>query len=216
MKWRITGSALLVAVTLSSAGAQQSQPGYQPDPLSRLDIQTGRQVKSLIDSARLAGLPWNSLRLKAIEGVVKKHSSRDVLDGIRRYYKALELSKSSLGPLATPEEIETGASVLAAQVSPDDLAKFRVTALGHSPMRPLTYLADLIDRQHVPKGDAIEAFSKLWKDGAADSDFDGLWRAVDQDILSGLNPRSALQSRMRSLPRLSKPPGEQVLETPHS
>lgn len=216
MKWRMTGSAVLLAVALSSAGAQQPQPNFQPDPLSKLDIQTGRQVKSLIDSARLAGLPWNALRLKAIEGVVKKYSNRDVLDGIRRYYKALELSKSSLGPLATPEEIETGASVLSAQVSPDDLAKFRVTTVGHSPMRPLTYLADLIDRQHVPKSDAIEAFSKLWKDGAADSDFDGLWRAVDQDILSGLNPRLALQSRMKSLPRLAKPPGEQVLEIPHS
>jgi hypothetical protein len=98
----------------------------------------------------------------------------------------------------------------------DDLAKFRVSSAGRSPVRALVYLADLIDSRKVPSKDAIEAFSKLWADGAADTDFDGLWHAVDQDILSGLNPRSALQSRMRSMPRLSKPPGETVSETPHS
>lgn len=214
MKWRFAGSALLLVSALASAGAQQ--PNFQPDPLSKLDIPTRQKVQSLIDSARGADLPWNALRLKAIEGVNKKHPNKDILEVIRRYYKALELSKAALGSLATSEEIETGASVLGAQVTPDDLAKFRVTTAGRSPMRPLTYLADLIDRQHVPRDDAIEAFSKLWKDGAADSDFDGLWRAVDQDILSGLNPRSALQSRMKSLPSRSKPPGEQFMETPNS
>ena len=211
MKWRFAGSALLLAAALSGASAQQT---FQPDPLAKLDLQTRRQVQNLIDSARLADLPWTALRLKAIEGVTKKYSNKDVLEAIRRYYKALETSKASLGPLATPEEIEAGASVLAVRVSPDDLAKFRVTTQGRSPMRALVYLADLIDNHNVPREDAVDAFSKLWKDGAADSDFDGLWRLVDQDILSGLNPRTALQSRMRSLPSRLKPPGE--MENPNS
>ncbi|HET9423789.1 MAG TPA: hypothetical protein VFO55_00350 [Gemmatimonadaceae bacterium] len=213
MKWRFAGSALLLVAALSGAAAQD----YQPDPLSRLDVHSRRQIQNLIDSARLADLPWNALRLKAIEGANKKVEGKRVLAVVREYYKSLTLSKSALGPLASPEEIETGASVLAARVSPEDLGRFRVTQNGRSPMRPLVYLADLIDKHNVPREDAIEAFSRLWKDGAADSDFDGLWRLVDQDILSGVNPRSALQSRMRSLPpRLSKPPGEQDTENPHS
>lgn len=210
MKWRFAGSALMLVAALSSASAQT----FQPDPLARLDLQTRRQVQALIDSARSADLPWTALRLKAIEGVTKKYSNKDVLEAIRRYYKALEQSKAALGPLATPEEIETGASVLAVRVSQEDLARFRVTTPGRSPMRAMTYLADLIDNHSVPREDAVEAFSKLWKDGAADSDFDGLWRLVDQDILSGLNPRTALQSRMRSLPSRLKPPGES--ENPNS
>lgn len=211
MKWRFAGSALLLVAALSSASAQQT---FQPDPLAKLDLQTRRQVQNLIDSARLADLPWTALRLKAIEGVTKKYSNKDVLEAIRRYYKALEASKSSLGPLATPEEVEAGASVLAVRVSAEDLARFRVSTQGRSPMRALVYLADLIDNHNVPREDAVEAFSKLWKDGAADSDFDGLWRLVDQDILSGLNPRAALQSRMRSLPSRLKPPGD--MENPNS
>ena len=216
MKWRFAGSALLLVAALSSAAAQQPQSNFQPDPLAKLDIPTRGKVQALIDSARLADLPWTALRLKAVEGVNKKRDNKEILEAVRKYYKALELSKSALGPLASAQVIETGASVLAAQVSPDDLAKFRVTTAAHSPIVPLTFLADLIDRQHVPKSDAIDAFSKLWKDGAADSDFEGLWHAVDQDILSGLNPRSALQARMKNMPRTSRPPGEQDMETPNS
>jgi len=214
MKWRFVGSILLLGAALSSAGAQQAQPGFQPDPLAKLDIPTRSKVQALIDSARQANLPWKSLRLKAVEGIRKGYNSKDVLEAVRRYYKGLEVSKASLGTFSTPEDIEAGASLLAAQVSPDDLAKFRVTTMGRSPVRPLTYLADLIDRQHVPKDEAIDAFSKLWKDGAADADFDGLWSAVDQDILGGLSPRSALQNRMRIMPR--KPPGETESEIPSS
>jgi hypothetical protein len=214
MKWRLAGSALLVVAALSSVGAQQD---FQPDPLSRLDIQSRRQIQNLIDSARLADLPWTVLRLKAIEGANRKIEGRKVVSVVRDLYKSLVVSKAALGPLASAEDIETGASVLAARVSPEDLAKFRVSTAGRSPMRALVYLADLIDKHNVPRDDAIDAFTRLWKDGAADSDFDGLWRLVDQDILSGVNPRSALQSRMRSLPpRVSKPPGDQSTENSHS
>ena len=203
MKWRFAGSALLLIAALTSAGAQQT---VQPDPLSRFDQQTRQKIQMLIDSARLENLPWNAIRLKAIEAAAKKYKGKDVVDALRRYYKALEQSRNALGPLASAEEIETGASVLATGVNTEDLAKFRVTSETRSPMRPLTYLADLISQHNVPRNDAIEAFTKLWKDGAADSDFDGLWRLVDQDILSGLNPRSAFQNRVRNMP--TKPPGE--------
>jgi len=214
MKIRLAGSLLMLALALGGAGAQQSA---QPDPLSKYDLQTRRQIQGMIDSARLENLPSDALRLKAIEALAKKVKTKDVMEGLRRYYKALEQSRAALGPLASPEEIETGASVLAAGVSTDDLAKFRVTSASRSPMRPLTYLADLIDKQNVPRNDAIEAFSKLWKDGAADADFDGLWHLVDQDILSGVPPRNALQSRMRSLPpRANKPPGDPQMENPRS
>jgi hypothetical protein len=212
MRFRLAGSIVGLCLALSSAGAQQSPP---PDPLSKFDIQSRRQINSLIDSARLENLPWNSLRMKAIEGAEKHHDGKKVLNVLRMYYKALEQARAALGPLATAAEIETGASVLAAGVNTEDLARFRVASATRSPMQPLTYLADLIDKRQVPQTDAIDAFSKLWKDGAADTDFEGLWRLVDQDILSGVNPRAALQSRMRSLPP-RKPPADQEVENPRS
>jgi hypothetical protein len=211
MRIRVAGSLVALCFALS-AGAQQSP---QPDPLSKYDIQTRRQIQGIIDSARSEGLPWNAVRLKAIEAQAKHYKSKDVIDGLRRYYKALEQSRAALGPMASASEIETGASVLAAGVNAEDLARFKVASAARSPMQPLTYLADLIDKRNVPRTDAIDAFSKLWKDGAADSEFEGLWHLVDQDILSGVNPRAALQSRMRSLPP-RKPPADQETENPRS
>jgi hypothetical protein len=122
-----------------------------------------------------------------------------------------------LGPL-TDTEIETGASALTAGVRPEDLGLFRPTAPGRSPTRALVYLTDLISVRHgVPREDAVAAFAKLWKDGAGDSDFDGLWHGIDQDILSGVNPKAALQNRVRSLPARSiRPPTDQDQENPHS
>jgi hypothetical protein len=191
---------VLLMAALSSVGAQQ------PDALYKFDDATRKQIQILIDSARLEGLPWNALRLVAVEGAAKKAKGRDVVQALRRYYKELEQARYALGPLATAEEIETGASVLRAGVNPEDLAKFRVVSEKRSPMRPLTYLADLISQHNVPRNDAIAEFTRLWKDGAADSDFDRLWSQVDQDILGGISPRQAFQQRVRAMP--VRPPGE--------
>jgi hypothetical protein len=213
MKWRAAGSTMLLVLALSDVAAAQ-QPDV--DPLAKLDIQSRRQIQNLIDSARLTDLPWNALRLKAVQGVSLKVEGKRVVAVVRDYYKALQTARAALGPLASAEEVETGASVLAAHVAVDDLAKFKVTTPGRSPTRALVYLADLIDKRNVPQEEAVAAFSKLWRDGANDSDFDGLWRLVDQDILSGVSPRAALQSRMRSLPPRSKPPAEIDGENQHS
>lgn len=213
MKWRLAGSSLLLLAALSGAGAQQ----VQPDPLLKLN-EWRPKVMALIDSAKAEKLPWNALRLKALEGVNKKAmgiSNKAIYDALVTFYHRLEQSRAALGPMATDQEIEAGASVLAAQVSTEDLAKFRVSGTGRSPMGALTYLADLIDKHQVPRNDAIDAFTRLWKDGAAEADFDGLWRLVDQDILGGVAPRAALQSRMKSLPR-AKPPVDQEMENPRS
>jgi hypothetical protein len=127
------------------------------------------------------------------------------------------MSREVLGNLGAAE-IETGASVLVAGVRPEDLALFRPTSAGRSPTLALVYLADLISARHgVPRDDAVAAFAKLWKDGAGDSDFEGLSRRIDQDILSGVSPKAALQNQVRRLPaRSMRPPTDQIQENPHS
>jgi hypothetical protein len=214
MKWRLTGTAALVASALASFAAAQD---VQPEPLSRLDARYRIQIEALIDSARQAGLPWSAIRSKALEGVNLKVDAPKIVVVVRQYCANLVKARAVLGPLSDTD-IETGASALAAGVRPEDLALFRPTVAGRSPARALVYLSDLISARHgVPREDAVVAFAKLWKDGAGDSDFDGLWHGIDQDILSGVNPKAALQNRVRNLPARSiRPPTDQHQENPHS
>src|SRR5205085_11397668 len=103
MNWRLATSALLLSVAVSGATAQ---PSAQPDPLLKLN-EWRPKVQALIDSARGEGLPWGSLRLKAIEGINKKYNGKAILEALRKYYRALEQSRAALGPMASDEEIET-------------------------------------------------------------------------------------------------------------
>lgn len=207
MKWRVAGSVALLFGALARVSVAQDA---QPDPLSRLEARFRLPIQATIDSARLAGLPWAAVRSKALQGINMKVDGPKIVAVVRGYYLNLLKSKEVLGPLGDAE-IETGASALTAGVRPEDLALFRPTVAGRSPTWALVYLSDLISAKHgVPRDDAVAAFAKLWKDGAGDSDFDGLWRNVDQDILSGVSPKAALQNRVRSLPaRSMRPPTDQ-------
>ena len=214
MNWRLGGSAALLLGALAGAAAAQD---VQPDAMSKLDVRYRMQIESFIDSARQAGLPWGAVRSKALEGIIKRIDGPRIVGVVRQYYSSLVKSREVLGPLGSAE-IETGASVLTAGVNAEDLALFRPAVGGRSPAHALVYLADLISARHgVPRDDAVAAFAKLWKDGAGDSDFDGLWRGIDQDILSGVSPKAALQNRVRSLPARSiRPPADHDQENPHS
>ncbi|SRR5258708_923759 len=214
MKWRVVRpAALLMAALVSGAAAQDPQP----EPLSRLDVRYRLQVEAVIDSARQAGLPWTAVRSKALQGINMKADGPKIVSVVRQYYSTLVKSREILGAVGATE-IETGASALTAGVRPEDLALFRPTTSGRSPTSALMYLTALISaKQGVPREDAVAAFAKLWKDGVGDSDFEGLWRNVDQDILSGVSPKAALQTRMRGLPaRSMRPPTDQHEENPHS
>jgi hypothetical protein len=214
MKWRVVGTAACFVGAVASIAAAQDQ---QPEPLFRLDLRYRLQVEAVIDSARQAGLPWAAVRSMVLQGINKKIDGPKIVSVVRQYYVNLVKSREALGPLGATE-IETGASALAAGVRQEDLALFRPTAPGRSPTSALMYLTALISaKQGVPRDDAVTAFARLWKDGVGDSDFEGLWRNVDQDILSGVSPKAALQTRMRGLPaRSMRPPTDEHQENPHS
>ena len=214
MKRRVAASVVLLLGSVSTSLAAQDG---QPDPLAKLDTRYRFQIESLIDSAHQSGLPWAAVRSKALEGINRKIDGPRIVGVVRQYYASLVKSREILGPLGSTE-IETGASALTAGIRGEDLALFRPTTAGRSPVRALVYLADLISAKHgVPRDDAVAAFAKLWKDGAGDSDFDLLWRGIDQDILSGVNPKAALQAQMRRLPARSiRPPTDQDEENPRS
>ncbi|HEY6220443.1 MAG TPA: hypothetical protein VIV65_10325 [Gemmatimonadaceae bacterium] len=208
----ISGAFLLSTATRVSV----AQDG-QIDPLTRLDLRYRLQIEAVIDSARQAGLPWHAVRSKALQGVSMRVDAQKIVAGVRQTFANLVKARDVLGPLPA-NDLESGASALSAGIRSEDLALFRPATAGRSPTHALVYLADLISPRHgVPREDAVAAFAKLWNDGAADDQFDGLWRGIDQDIMSGVNPKAALQHQMSRIPpRSVRPPADQRQENPHS
>ena len=179
-------------------GAPIGAVAQEPDPLSRLDASSRFAIEVILDSARIAGVPTRPLLSKTLEGISKRVDSRLIVRTVRSYFVSLKDARSALGTAITETEWTAAASALQAGVPPTVLAKFRGTrASGPKALAmPLVVLADLVTRG-VPIDTASSAIMQLWQRGAADGDFYGLWKGVEQDILSGQNPGTALQQRVR-------------------
>ncbi len=105
----------------------------------------------------------------------------------------------ALGSALNESEWASAVSALQSGVPLEALAKFRGERSGKPLTRALVVLTDLIQRG-VPVPEASSAIMQLWQRGAGDGDFYGLWKNVEQDILSGQNPGTALEQRMREIP----------------
>jgi hypothetical protein len=201
------------APRLLAAAAAAAVPhllaAQDPDPLSRLDPTTRFIVEVIVDSARVAGVPTRPLVLKALEGASKRADNRRIIAAVRAFFHAELDARVALGASLTESEWTAAASALQSKVPLEVLAKFR-GAQGNKPLtRALVVLTDLIQRG-VPVEEASSAITQLWQRGAGDGDFAGLWKNVEQDILSGKNPGTALQQRMREFPVRAPPPGSKL------
>lgn len=183
--------ALLCAPVVISA--------QDPDPLAKLDPQHRFAIEMIVDSAHQAGIPEHPLLSRAFEGIAKRADQRRVVSAVRSLYVALKQARGALGDQLTESEWTAAASVIQAGVPVQVLARFRSEKPGKPLARALVVLADLITRG-VPVDVASSTMVQLWQRGAADADLIGLWRDVEQDILSGTNPGTALQQRARDFP----------------
>ena len=170
-----------------------------PDPLSRLEPNTRFTVELIIDSARVAGVPTRPLLLKALEGSAKHVDNRHIIAAVRSVFHAELDVRVALGSALDESEWTSAVSALQSGVPLEALARFRGDHAGKPLTRALVVLTDLIVRG-VPVNEASSAIMQLWQRGAADGDFYGLWKNVEQDILSGQNPGIALQQRIREYP----------------
>ncbi|HKN65001.1 MAG TPA: hypothetical protein VJW73_01910 [Gemmatimonadaceae bacterium] len=170
-----------------------------PDPLSRLDPNTRFSVEVIIDSARVAGVPTRPLLLKALEGAAKHAPNGRVIAAVRSVFHAELDVRVALGSALDESEWTSAVSALQSGVPLEALAKFRGDHSGKPLTRALVVMTDLIQRG-VPVNEASSAIMQLWQRGAGDGDFYGLWKNVEQDILSGQNPGTALQQRVRDYP----------------
>lgn len=216
MSWPLVQRVALVLLCVSAPMAL----AQEVDPLAKLDPNSRYQIELILDSARTGGLPARPLLSKAYEGVSKRASARNIVTAVRSLYQNMKIARGALGTSISEDEFSAAATVLQAGVPVSTLTKFRGDHGGKPLLRALIVLGDLITRG-VPREEASSAIVKLWQDGAGDADFYGLWKGVEQDILSGQAPGAALQQRAREFPgrtpdKLSQPPTARPPEQPET
>jgi len=202
-------STIVVASLFVSAAALGAQEARDrgADPLGKLDQQTRYAVELLLDSARLAGLPYRPLESKALEGITKRASGRDIVNAVRKVFRTLRDARTALGQAATSDELDAGARALRVGISSAELSHLAASRDAKSSLTvPLIVLSDLVTRG-VPRDTASLTINQLLQHGAADDDFLGLWRSVERDIVSGTDPGVALLNRARQLPPRIPPAG---------
>jgi len=190
---------LRAAAVLAAAVHPLALVAQDPDPLSRLDPNTRFVVEVIIDSARVAGVPTRPLLLKALQGAAYHADNKHIIAAVRSVFHAELDVRVALGSALNESEWASAVSALQSGVPLEALAKFRGERSGKPLTRALVVLTDLIQRG-VPIPEASSAIMQLWQRGAGDGDFHGLWKNVEQDILSGQNPGTALEQRMREIP----------------
>ena len=204
---------LCLAAVAAAGAAPRLLAAQDPDPLLRLEPTTRFVIEVIVDSARVAGVPTRPLILKALEGASKRAENRKIIAAVRLVFHTELEVRVALGSSLTESEWAAAGSALQSGVPLEVLAKFRGDRTGKPLTRAMVVLTDLIQRG-VPIGEASSAIVQLWQRGAADGDFYGLWKNVDQDILSGQNPGTALQQRMREVPVRAPPPGSKLPPAP--
>jgi hypothetical protein len=197
---------LLIPLLLTLPIGDATTRAQEPDPLSRLDPTSRYTIEVMMDSAGRIGLPPEALLSKTLEGIRKGFPSARVVQVVRRYFGLLRDARAALGPEASLDELTAAAGALLAGVDQPSIVKLRSTRKNRSILTPLVVLADLVSRG-VPSTDASSAIIRWLQNGAADSDFMGLWKGVEQDIISGAPPASALDRRAREVPGRAPPAG---------
>lgn len=203
MRPSLLRSMLALFVVASVAPAQEA-PERAADPLGKLDPSIRYAVEMLMDSARIAGLPYGPLESKALEGISKRASGREILVAVRRVFRTLRDARAALGAGATSDELTAAAGALRVGITASELSRLAATRGGKPLTVPLVVLADLVTRG-VPRDTASLTIFQLWQRGAADDDFLGLWRSVERDIVSGTDPGVALLNRAREFPTRGPP-----------
>ena len=189
----------LVALALAAAPVA-AQAGRSPEARlsARLDAATRQQVLAQVDSARSAGLPFEKLVDRALEGASKRAPGPRIVVGVRRLRLALAESRQALGRGASPIEVEAGASAIEAEVGAPVLASLRRARPDGSLTVPLAVLTDLV-AYGVPVDTAARTVLALAR--AEDAALVAYQRDVERDISVGALPAAAASLRAGALER---------------
>lgn len=188
----LVASAAVVAIVSRPAGAQDARLA------GRLDTGTRVAVERVINSARAAGLPTEALVDKALEGASKGAPGARIAAVVRALAGDLARARAALGPGASAQDVEAGASALRAGVSPAALRELRRRRDGQRLAITFAVVSELIARG-VPVDSAVSAVAGLRVAGVGDTDLLAFQRDVERDIAIGAPPLTAALVRAGSL-----------------
>ena len=189
-------SVWIVGVSLAAAGLLAPRAAAQDPRLERrLDPDTRAAVEAVIDSARGAGLPVESLVDRALEGASKHAVPARIVAAVRRLAAELGSARAALGTASSSAELEAGASALRAGVRPADLTLLR-RRRPRSLTVALAALTDLV-ASGVPADSATVAVLAL-APSARDDQIVDFRRVVERDIALGAPPAAAAAVRVNA------------------
>jgi hypothetical protein len=186
-RWLLT---LALAVALPDRGAAQD-----PRLERRLDSATLAALGTVIDSARVAGLPVEPLVQRALEGSAKRAPGVRIIAAVRLLATELADARAALGAASTPAELVAAASALRAGMRTADLVQFRRRRLTNLTV-PLAAVTDLVT-SGVPPDSAAAAVLAL-AGSARDDQIVDFRRAVERDIALGAPPAAAAAVRVNA------------------
>jgi hypothetical protein len=168
-RWIHTAFVALAAgiAPVTPAGAQ----GPATQELSaRLDPETARTVRSLIDSATALGVPGEPLIAKALEGQSKGATGARIVLAVRNLSADLHGARQALGIGVTNFELVAAAGALRSGASTEVLTKLKSLLGAQSLLLPIATLTDLISHG-VPVARAEAKVLSLAARGAGEADY---------------------------------------------
>jgi hypothetical protein len=199
----------LIAVSGSAARAQDVRLKLIHDDATRA------VVAERLGSASARGVPTEPLMSKALEGVAKRATPKDIKNAMNALEKRLHRANELLSPSVSVDEMAAGADALAAGVPEKSLKALRLAAPTRSVAMELGVLTELVARG-VPPKQASKMLLDLMARGANGAQLTALGSAVQGDVAAGLKPDVALDLRGRGVLSLLPPPPSVLNANPRS
>lgn len=178
--------------TAVPAGAQEARLQ------ARMDPDTYRSVRAIIDSAKAAGLPTRPIEDKALEGASAGAAGSVIVTTIRSFTIQLGTVSKALGRKATGDELRAGVGAIDAGVPSRDLGRIHGAADpgDRSIATALTVLGDIVARG-VPVATSSNLVISLLRARVKDPELLDFDRAVRSDISHGADPATAASARAK-------------------
>lgn len=174
------------------------QAGGDPRLDSRLDKDTREAVVSIIESARKAGVPTETLVDKALEGASKRANGPVIVSVVRGWADDLRRARQALGPGSPDAEVVAGAHALRNGVQVRQLERLRAAKSGVRYAMALDVMNYLVNRG-VPVDTISPVIVNLVLASATEDQFAKLRQDVERDISGGVAAATAASLRGQGL-----------------
>ena len=196
------------AVAAPTAGAQDARLTLIRDDVTRDAVR-----QQLANVLSLGARFTEPLMSKALEGVAKKASTKNIRKAMEALEGRLRKANELLAPSPTVDELAAGADALSVQVPEKTLKQMRAVAPNRSIAMELGVLTQLMAKG-VPAKQASKTVLDLMARQATGTQLTALSNAVQSDVEAGLAPDVALDLRGRGIMSLLPPPTNVQLLNP--